>query len=75
MPSTVIRQLQYDPRGRTLDVEFVSGRLYRYAGVPAQVAADFRAAFSKGGFFNKRIRDAYRCEELAPESADGMWNL
>ena len=64
MPSTVIRRFEYDPRARALDVEFVSGRRYRYAEVPDAVAAAFRAAFSKGRFFNTLIRDRYRCEEL-----------
>lgn len=64
MPSAVIRRFAYDPRARALDVEFVSGRRYRYAGVPDAVATAFRAAFSKGRFFNSRIRDRYPCEEL-----------
>lgn len=64
MPSAVIRRFAYDPRARALDVEVVSGRRYRYAGVPDAVATAFRAAFSKGRFFNSRIRDRYPCEEL-----------
>jgi lysyl-tRNA synthetase class 2 len=75
MPSTVIRRFEHDPRAGTLDVEFVSGRRYRYAGVPEQVAADFREAFSKGRFFNARIRDRYPCEELVPEPCDDPWAL
>jgi hypothetical protein len=75
MPSTVIRHFEYQPRRHTLDVEFVSGRRYRYAGVPEQVAEAFRGAFSKGRFFNARIRDAYPCEELTPEPADDPWAL
>lgn len=71
MPSSVIRRFDYHPRTATLDVEFVSGRRYRYAGVPAEVAEAFREAFSKGRFFNARIRDAYPFEELAPEPAGG----
>jgi lysyl-tRNA synthetase class 2 len=67
MPSTVIRSFAYHPALAALDVEFVSGRRYRYADVPEEVAAAFRAAFSKGRFFNARIRDRYRCVELAPE--------
>jgi hypothetical protein len=70
MPSTVIRRFDYHPALAALDVEFVSGRRYRYAGVPAEVAEAFRAAFSKGRFFNARIRDAYPCAELAPEPED-----
>ena len=67
MPSTVIRSFEYRPELRALDIEFVSGRRYRYADVPAEVAEAFRSAFSKGRFFNARIRDKFRCTELAPE--------
>jgi hypothetical protein len=70
MPSTVVRRFDYDPAARALDVEFVSGRRYRYAGVPGQVARAFREAFSKGRFFNARIRDRYPCTELTPEPED-----
>jgi lysyl-tRNA synthetase class 2 len=75
MPSSVIRHFAYDPKRRSLDVEFVSGRLYRYTGVPADLAEAFRAAFSKGRFFNARIRDAYPCLELEPQEADDPWAL
>lgn len=75
MPSSVIRRFEYHPQRQALDVEFVSGRLYRYAAVPPEIAEGFRAAFSKGRFFNARIRDKYACIELAPEPADGLWEL
>jgi len=75
MPSTVIRRFDYDPRAEALDVEFVSGRRYRYAGVPGEVAAAFREAFSKGRFFNARIRDRYPCEELTLEPSGDPWQL
>lgn len=75
MPSTVIRRFDYDPRTLALDVEFVSGRRYRYREVPADVAEAFRGAFAKGRFFNARIRDAYECEELAGEPAGDLWEL
>lgn len=58
MPSTSIRRFEYDETARVLSVWFVaSGRRYDYRGVPPEVAADFRRAFSKGRFFNARIRD------------------
>lgn len=68
MPSTVIRRFAYDPPRRTLDVEFVSGRRYRYADVPPALAERFGAAFSKGRFFNAHVRDDYRYVELDPDA-------
>ena len=74
MPSTVIRHFSYRPEKRALDVEFVSGRRYRYFGVPEGVASQLASAFSKGRFFNTRIRDDYPFEELDEEDAD-VWAL
>ena len=65
MPSTVIRRFDYRPESRELELLFVTGRRYVYSAVPPDEAAEFRAAFSKGSFFNRRIRDHYPCRELA----------
>jgi hypothetical protein len=47
-----------------LEVEFRNGGVYRYHGVPKAVFARLLAAESKGRFFNRRVRDAYRCERV-----------
>lgn len=62
MPSSVIRSFHYDPAAHTLDVQFVSGRRYAYLDVPEREVEAMRRATSKGGFFNRRIRDRYRFE-------------
>lgn len=75
MPSTVIRRFAYRPGEQTLDVEFVTGRVYRYRGVPADVAAAMTAAFSKGSYFNRAIRDRYVHERLRiwpPDAPSGV---
>ena len=64
MPSTVIKRFEYRPESRELEVLFVTGRRYRYSDVPAEEATAFRAAFSKGSYFNRQIRDRYRCREV-----------
>lgn len=64
MPSTVIRRFAYDSPGKMLDVEFVSGRRYRYFAVPQEIEHALRGALSKGRFFNAHIRDVYAFREL-----------
>jgi len=64
MPSTAIRHFSHDPEHELLTVTFVTGRRYVYAGVPAEVYETMRRAFSKGAFFNRRIRDHYPFAEL-----------
>ena len=63
MPSTVIRRFAYDSGRQELWVEFVSGRRYIYSLVPEEVATTFGSAFSKGIYFNSRIRDRFPCRE------------
>jgi hypothetical protein len=65
MPSTVIRRFHYRPEERELEVLFTTGRRYIYYDVPQEEADAFRAAFSKGRYFNTQIRDNYEFREVA----------
>ncbi|RWN15752.1 MAG: KTSC domain-containing protein [Mesorhizobium sp.] len=66
MPSTVIRNAQYDPATRILSVWFVpSGKRYDYEDVAPVTYATFTKASSKGRFFNEFIRDRHRYRRVA----------
>ena len=69
MPSSVIRRFSYDPDGRELHVEFVTGRIYIYHDVPKREAEALGAAASKGRYFNSNIRDHYEFREVTGEQA------
>jgi hypothetical protein len=62
--SSLIAAIGYVEESGTLEVELRSGAVYRYLGVGSDVYEDFRAAASKGAFFNAHIKDAYPFEEL-----------
>jgi KTSC domain len=64
MPSSVIRRCRYDELQRTLEITFVSTKVYVYADVPPEVFDGFCAAPSKGQFFNRHIRDCYDYAEV-----------
>ena len=66
MPSSVIRRFVYDETEGNLWVEFTTGRRYVYLDVPHDVAETFRGAFSKGVYFNTRIRDRFPFREVLP---------
>ena len=68
MPSSVIRSIDYQLEHSRLTVTFNSGRIYEYYMVPPSLAASFRSAFSKGTFFNSKIRDRYVCREIMASS-------
>ena len=62
--SESIAAIGYDDDTETLEVEFVTGSVYRYRGVNQDVFEDFRQAPSKGAFFNRHIKDAYPWEQV-----------
>lgn len=64
MPSSVIRSFAYDPDSQSLAIEFVTGRRYRYDGVPLHIAEALRNARSRGQFFNRRIRDHFATTQI-----------
>ncbi len=64
MSSTAIRRIMYDPIDRELWVTFVSGRQYVYFDVPPEKFSAFSHAESRGGFFNREIRDHHGCREI-----------
>jgi hypothetical protein len=65
VPSSVIRSFSYSVRNSELTITFVSGRHYVYTEVPQDVVDAFKAAASKGSFFNDEIRDCYNCFQVS----------
>jgi len=65
--SSVIAALEYDSETNVLEVEFRTGRLYRYFLIPPKVYEALLHAQSIGEYFNREIRDRYRCVEVTEE--------
>ncbi len=57
--SSTVRSMGYDPQTQTLEVEFLSGWVYQYYGVPGHIHDQMMEASSKGRFLNMYIRDFY----------------
>ena len=57
--SSNIRSVGYDPASRTMEVEFHSGGLYQYYGVPETIYQGFMQAASKGSYFHDHIKGRY----------------
>jgi hypothetical protein len=57
--SSTVASVGYNAANRTLEVEFTSGRVYRYFEVEKETHDGFLKAASKGTFFNAEIRGAY----------------
>ena len=57
--STTMRSIGYQAKSEILEIEFDSGTVYQYLGVPAAVHQQLLRAESKGRYFNSEIRDVY----------------
>ncbi len=62
--SRAIRAIGYDLENQTLEVEFITGRVYHYFDVSEFLYRGFRIARSKGEYFNGRIDARFRSEEI-----------
>jgi hypothetical protein len=62
--SSAIRSVGFNPENKVLEVEFVSGTIYRYSGVPEFVYREFMASPSKGRFFDYLIRDRFPTKQI-----------
>ena len=60
----MIASLGFDAATNVLEVEFVTGFVYRYFGVPRAVVEVVQANGSVGSAFNHLIRDHYPCERV-----------
>ncbi len=67
--STSLAWSQYHPRRRWLDIEFRTGKLYRYFNVPARSYRELLAADSKGRYFNSNIRNSFSYQDLSRSPA------
>ncbi|CAN5541148.1 hypothetical protein BH09VER1_BH09VER1_24110 [soil metagenome] len=62
--STSLRSIGYDVKKKVLEVEFLSGRIYRYFGVPGMLLIKMLAARSIGWFFNRNVRERFEYAEV-----------
>jgi KTSC domain len=68
--SATLATIAYDDAQRLLQVEFRSGAVYQYFGVPPAVHQALLGAPSKGSYFNQSIRGQFAFVRLAAPGAD-----
>lgn len=54
--SSDLASVGYDSVSQILEVEFTSGSVYEYSGVPASIHAGLMSASSLGRFFNQYVK-------------------
>ncbi len=57
--SSNVQAIGYDSGTQTLEVEFQSGSVYQYYGVPDHLHEEIMQASSKGRFLNTYIKNSF----------------
>ena len=63
--SSMVRELGYAPRSKTLHARFNTGKRYKYKDVSPKEYKELRDAESVGAHFNTNIKDKYAFEKLS----------
>ncbi len=62
--SSNLRAVGYDLQTNILEIEFNSGGVYQYFGVPQSIYLSLMSASSLGSYFYANIRDTYRYQRI-----------
>lgn len=62
--SSNLQSVGYDPSAQLLEIEFNSGSVYQYTGVPESIYAALMQAASKGSYFHDHIKDRYPTHKI-----------
>jgi hypothetical protein len=63
--SSMMRSAGYDGDHAVLEIEFVTGTVYRYHAVPRSAWTGLMEAESKGRYFDAHIRDKYPMKRVS----------
>ena len=66
LASSAVSSAGYDAETQILELEFSSGRIYRYEGVPRGTYEWLLRAPSKGGYVARMINDRYPYRDVTP---------
>lgn len=69
--SSTMKSVGYQAKSRILEIEFESGAVYQYLGVPERIHEELIGAESKGRYFNREIRDVYPYVQVSRGGASG----
>ena len=62
--SSSLKSVGYDGDHQVLEVEFLSGNVYQYLGVPQLLYEQLMVASSLGTFFSERIRNNFEFRQI-----------
>ena len=62
--SRILRSVGYDDSTKMLEIEFQTGLVYRYSGVPPKVYADLMHSDEIGKYFSEKVRPRFQTKQV-----------
>ena len=63
--SRILRSVGYDDSTKILEIEFHTGLVYQYSGVPPKVYADLMHSDEIGKYFSEKVRPKFQTKQVA----------
>jgi hypothetical protein len=62
--SRILRSVGYDESTKTLEIEFTSGIVYQYSGVPPKVYTDLMHSGEIGKYYSEKVRPKFQTKQV-----------
>ena len=62
--SRILRSVGYDESSKILEIEFQTGLIYQYAGVPPKVYRELIRSDEVGKYFIDKVRNRFRTKQM-----------
>jgi KTSC domain len=62
--SRILRSMGYDESTKILEIEFQTGLVYQYAGVPPKVYQELIRSDEIGKYFTDKVRNRFRTKQI-----------
>jgi hypothetical protein len=62
--SRILRSVGYNDSTKILEIEFQTGLLYQYSGVPPKVYADLMHSGEIGKYFSEKVRPKFPAKQV-----------
>jgi KTSC domain len=62
--SRILRSVGYDDKTKILEIEFQTGLVYQYSGVPSKVFSDLMHSDEIGKYFSEKVRPRFHTKQV-----------
>jgi hypothetical protein len=62
--SRILRSVGYDTNTKILEIEFHTGLVYQYSGVPPKIYADLMHSGEIGKYFSEKVRPRFQTKQV-----------